>query len=376
MTASLISTGNTNSSIMKLPHEVFVNVLSFLEPQDLACSARVCRSWNRHVKSEVQWKIQCQNLLDLSSETDPRSYVPEASSYKAIFRVVYANILGASVYERHIGGAGSVPRIPKGLSLRRWNQHDLCDPTQTKKIGPEHVWMYIPSHIEIDSEGVALNKVDDPDDAEAPLLLRREADLVQRVSRTVGFGARPENSVLKVPVTINNIKVLFEHPKTGNPSTYSYIWDQIVEQHGNKRSAAGWVCMRRDVIGRNLPFAEQQALAGARGVVLSELLPRILFNCLGHVRSGAANIYPDGQNPWTYARTSTLTRDSQGNAWPSGCGVGSPSGLIVDHAHDILDSVFVGVAVVLPAEILLLSPLTLSGGRTLSILRSFVRFLE
>ncbi len=350
MTTSLVSTGNTNSSIRQLPLELFIGVLSFLEPQDLACSARVCRCWNGRVNWEVQWKIQCQNLLDLSPETDPKNYVPETPSYKAIFRLVSANILGRSVYERHIGKVGSVPRIPKGISLQRWNQPDLCDPT--KKIGPEHVWMYIPSHIEIDSEGVALSKIDDPEDEEAPLLLRRKADLVERVSRTVGFETR---SVLKVPVTINNIEVLFERPKTGNPSTYGSIWDQIVKQHGNKRSAAGWVCMRRDVIGRNLSFAEQQALAGSSGVVLSELLPRILFNCLEHVRSGAANIYPDGQNPWTYARTSTLTRNSEGDALHSGCGDGSPSGLSIDLIH-IFDCDDVGVAVVLPAEVQAIGP--------------------
>jgi len=334
--------------------EPFSHALTFLEPQDLACSARVCKSWNKHVESEAQWKVQCQILLDLSPETDPRSYVPESPSYKAIFRVVYANILGKGVYERHIGGVGSVPRIPKGLSLRRWNQPDPCDPT--KKIGPEHVWMYIPSHIEIDSEGVALSKIDDPSESEAPLLLRREAGLGEQVSREIGFGT---NSVLKVPVTINNIKVLFEHPKEGNPSTYGCIWDKIVEQHGNKRWAAGWVCMRKDVIGKELTFAAQQTLARSNKVVLSELLPRILFNFLEHVRSGTANIYPDGQ-PWIFARTSTITHDEtiahdgQDGAWHSGCGAGSPSGLNI--AYDISDFCDVGAAVMLPAEVPAIDP--------------------
>lgn len=325
--------------------DTFIHGLTFLEPQDLGCCAKVCRAWNGCVESEPQWKIQCQSLLDLSPDTDPRSYVlVESHSYKEIFRVVYANILGSRVYERYIGRVGSVPRIPKGLSLQRWNQPDPCDPT--KKIGPEHVWMYIPSHIEIDTEGVALSKIDDPNDEEAPLLLRREETCWEQVSKAIGFRTR---SSLKVPVTMNNIEVLFERPKEGNPSTYRAIWDKIKEQHGNKRSAAGWVCMRKMLIGRGLSFDEQQALVREKGVVISELLPRILFNCLGHARSGRENMYPDGQNPRVYARTSTLTRDAQGSDWPSGYWCGSPLGLHINH-YDILGESNIGVAVRLPPE--------------------------
>jgi hypothetical protein len=352
MTTSLVRKEDANSYIKKVPEELFGVVLGFLEPQDLDVSERVCKSWNERIESQGQWKIQCQNLCNLSPETDLRSCVPEASSYKEICQMVYLNIFGKSVYERYIGKVGSVPRIPNGLPFLRWNKPDPCDPT--KRIGPEYVWMYIPSHIEIHSEAVALSKIDDPNDEEAPRLLRlhpflrllrRKAGLEESVSGT--------RSVLKVkvPVTINNIKILFENPKEGNPSTYSQIWDKIAKQHGNKRWTAGWVCMRKDATFRNLTFADQQALAAERGVALSELLPRILFNCLGHVRSGTANIYPDGQNPWTYVRTSTLTRGGYGdNDWPSGCGDGCPSGLCVSN-DDIFDGDVIGAAVVLPEEV-------------------------
>jgi hypothetical protein len=100
------------------------------------------------------------------------------------------------------------------------------------------------------------------------------------------------------------------------------------------------------VIGRERPFAEQQALANTHGVVIPHLQERILFNFLEHARS-EANVYPDGQDPWTYARTSTITRDEQGDEWSSGCGAGGSSGLCVG---SIIGYVCVGVAVALPAE--------------------------
>lgn len=308
--------------------DAFSHILSFLEPKDLACSERVCRSWNRFIHSTDLWKRQCQIRLGIPAATDPKGYLPKCPSYKKSLQLISSSILDGSVYEFYIGKVGQVPRIPEEISLKKSNEPDPCDPTKT--VGTEYVWMYCPPYIETDLKGFSLDKPDDPNDLEAPKLIRRES----------------ENKVLKVPVTINNIVELFKCPKTGNPSTYEYIWDKIIEQHGNKRIPAGWICMRKNVIGRNQSFARQQALAKESGVVIPQLLQRILFNFMEHVRSRRANVYPDGQYPYTFARTSTLT--PQGNDWPSGCGGGGPLGLRVnDHSYDY-DCV--GVAVALPAE--------------------------
>ena len=114
--------------------------------------------------------------------------------------------------------------------------------------------------------------------------------------------------------------------------------------------------MREDVTKMKLPFfpllAQQQAAETEAGVGIPQLGHRILFNFLRHAET---NTYPDGQDPWTFARTSTLTVDSQGTAWPSGCGGGGPSGLYVSRlfigGHDD-----VGVAVALPAEVQAIGP--------------------
>lgn len=106
--------------------------------------------------------------------------------------------------------------------------------------------------------------------------------------------------------------------------------------------------MRKDVIGRNLTWPEQQALAMERGLELPDQLSRVLFSCLGHVRSGTANTYPDRENPWTYARTATMTTTQTGESLPLGCGDSPPFSLncLITGA-----SVEVGVAVALPEKV-------------------------
>ena len=87
--------------------------------------------------------------------------------------------------------------------------------------------------------------------------------------------------------------------------------------------------MRRDLIGRNLAFLEQQALANEKGVAIPNLLQRILCNFLEHARS---NTYLDVQ--LSHARTSTLIQTFVRNGpdiyKPASCGYGDAFGLVID----------------------------------------------
>lgn len=330
--------------------DAFGEILSFLKAEDLIKASSVCHDWRKCIDSTEQWKRQCQNMLGLSNETDPKRYLPEGPSYKKIFELVSPRILDANVYRRYVGEVGRILPIPEAFSFEIDENPDPCDLTKT--VGAEYVRMFVPSYIETNLEGFSLDKPDDLNDPEAPRLIRKEMGLVEKFARKIGLGTKPENKVLKIPVTINNIEELFKRPKIGNPSKYDYVWNKIIEQHGNKRIPAGWICMRRNVIGRNLSFAQQQALANEKGVIISQLGHRILFNFLESVRSGT---YPDGRgDPLTIARTSTPTRDSQGNDWPSGCGAGGPSGLRV--GDGFIGIVVFGVSVALPAEVQAIGP--------------------
>ncbi len=317
-----------------LASDEFDHVLGFLPFEDLARAEVVCRSWNRFIKTDP-WKKQCQNLLNIPTNVDPKSYLPAGLSYKEGFLLVLSKIYGERAYRYYLGAKTEpAPRIPD--SLKKWNEPDPCDPAST--IGEKYFWMYSPPYFEITVGGdspLDLDKPDDPNEEEAPTLIRKE----------VGLGSKPRT--LRVPNTINNLDVLFKYPKNGNPSMYAEItWRPIFVQHGNKRIPSGWICMREDVIGRNRIFAQQQEAATEAGVVISGLGHRILFNFLRHAET---NTYSDGDSPsWTFALTSTRTIDSVENVMATGCGGGGHSGLNLLH-YDVVDN-NVGVAVALPAE--------------------------
>jgi hypothetical protein len=318
---------------------VLGHIFSFLGPKELGSSEVICKEWRGFI-TEFGWERLCKILLNLPAEIDPARYW-----HKESLRLIFSRVFGEGVYEKYLGAkVGPMPPIP----IRRWNERDPCDLAKT--VGENYVLMYCPRDITITvpaDSAWRLDKEDDLDDPVAPRLIQGEASLVGRITGTLGLGANQESKVLKVPITFNNVETLFKHHlKEGYPAQCSYIWHKIVEQHGNERIQAGYTWMRRVVIGRNLPFPQQQALANEKGVEIPCLLQRILFNFLEHVRT---NTYPDGQDPWNFARTSTLTQDS-GTDRPSGCGPHGPRGLEVNYASTF-DHEYIGVAVALPAEV-------------------------
>jgi len=327
----------------------FGHILSFLGPKDLARSEKVCLNWNRFINSTGQWKQQCKIQLGVSTNDELEKFRPKSLSYKGGVKLLVSSIIDDDVYKFYIGKVGPVPRIPEAISLSQWNVPDPCDPTKT--IGTEYFWMYRPSHIEIsvpENSPLYLNGPDDITKSDAPRLMERTPEKTEGLVIGLAKGAIPKIK-LKVPVTINNIEELFKRPKTGNPSKYKSISNKIVEQHGNKRIEAGWTCIKKAVIGLDLPYVQQLELANKKGVVPSDLVTRILANCWGHIRSGKAKIYLDGQYPYTFARTSTLIRDSRDKNWSSGCGDGGPSGLSIICRS--LDNAFVGMGVELSAKV-------------------------
>ncbi len=327
--------------------------------------------------------------------------IPAGPVEKIMLQYMFTNILDHRVYERHIGKIGPVPMIPKELSLQNWNKPDPCDVAKT--IGGEYVWMYCPSHIEIDQRGCFLDKPDDPTNPQAPKLilgperLAENARALQKHSLTSeAIQARlgkytvaecaafeyaalhssisepdamntslcessariaAQNTTLKVPVTIHNLLELFKCTTTRTPPICKIFDAAILQQHGDERISPEWVCMRKDVIGKGCFFAVQQAFAAKSGVVPSGLLHRILFNFLQHVRSHGmthwlnTKVYPDGQNPWQYARTSTLTQNTGNIDCPSSCGCGGVEGLEVIQESFPNNLSCVGLAVMLPSKV-------------------------
>ncbi len=358
-------------------------IFSFLEPPALGRAGRVCRKWNEVIQYNggeyvSLWEKQYRRLYNIPKSVtagELAQRLPVGSSYKEAVRLYFCTIFDAEFYERYLGKVPPAPPIPRGmLSWQVLNREDPCDPTTT--IGKAYAFMYVPPYIEIDMvPGDRLDGPDDPNHCKAPRFLRerpvkqfwerkvpkffrQETRPLQTLSgnaaeRCIGLSKEwfKEQGllVLKVPLTINNLRKIFQHPKTGNPSTYRYIWGKVVQQHGDTPIPPGWICLRKDVIGRNLSFSDQRNLAQKCGVEISTLAQRVLFDFVVHVGSGTANVYPDGEAPLTYARTSTLV-----NNWFMACGAGGPSGLSVRDGS--FDYVVVGVGVALPSEVQAIGP--------------------
>lgn len=349
------------------------HVFSFLEPRDLVHFERVNKIFEDAIG--YQWRSRCRDCYGLPPKDDLKLFLPEALNAKESVLLVSDNdfakkillssqnifdksalLLSKDIFEEtrllsfqrtfdetfyklYIGYVDLKPASLRNKLQFILNYHkpDPFDPT--KKIGKEYILMYIPEYITINRKDISLDKADDPNDTDAPRLIRRAAnsELVQS-----------ENTTLKVPVTINNLRELFRQPRRGNPANCD-IWDQIVIQHGNKRSAARWIYMRKNLIGKNLSYNQQLALARDQGVVPTELISRILFNLLVQVQSPNPNTYLDGSKPWTFARTQTLTNNFWSPPDPSGCGNGSNLGLLIHNSS--IDGDNVGLAVELPSRV-------------------------
>ncbi len=333
-----------------------LHILSFLDFKDLAQAEGVCRRWKLVIATTDQWKKQCQYRLNISEDLDPRRFLPngctpdkrgaQLASTKVYDAKIYRDILGADI---EFG-----PQILKAQSLEKSNEPDPCDPHKTK--GQSYVWLDSPAYfcIPVNKRFLfKLNKEDNSDDEEAPRLI--PLSLTERFQRKI---IPTSNETLKVPNTINNLEVLFKHHlKKGNPSTYFHgqntahtmhvnDCEDVFVQHGDKRIRSGRICMREDVIGRDMDFDRQRAAAVEAGVKISCLGHRILFNFLRHAET---NAYQDGEKSSAFARTSTVTvgpRD--GFDSPSGCGFEAPSSLAIGLILSCDDNI--GVAVALPAE--------------------------
>ncbi len=289
-----------------LPNGAFDHVLDFLAPKDLIQAELVCRSWDQFIdtKDQWQWKKQCQNRLNIPDSMDPMKFLPQGcDSYKKGIRLASTKVYDARSYRRILGAEIElVSPTLEAISLEKGNEPDPCDPTKTK--GQEYVWLDSPSYFKISVDGdfpFELDKLDDPNDEEAPRLIQKEVGLVESFARMIGLGSKSGKRVLKVPNTINNLGILFNtHPKYQEPSAYyEYSEKEVFNQHGNKRIPQGRICMRKDVIGRNLTFAQQRAAATEAGVVIPQLGHRILFDFLRCAESNGTLR--------TFARTSTLT---------------------------------------------------------------------
>src|ERR1700693_4044290 len=205
------------------------HVYSFLGPEDLSAITAAGRAHSAFARRSNQWRAQCQTRLNIGNR-EPMDFLPVGCpSYIAGARIATPKVYDASVYQRLLGASvGAVPPIPPEISLDRRNDPDRCGPGT---IGRNYTWIWFPE--------------------------------------TVNFAG--EN----IPVTIENLPLIFAYPRIGHPSKYNYIWESIREQHGEARSPSRWVCIRDEVIARSRTYDEQLAAAKAAGALPTSLQERL-----------------------------------------------------------------------------------------------------
>jgi hypothetical protein len=293
-------------------------ICSFLNTRDLTRVERVNSTFQE--SAERCWGDRCCKEISLPKSDD--LMLPAGMSAKSCFLFLIDTIFDERVYERHIGNVETAPPISKAAFLRLCNTPDPCDPT--KIIGREYILMYIPESITITQKGISLSKEDDPNDPQAPQLIR---------------GDSTSEKTLKVAVTINNLAKLFSVPKAGVISNYLKPSEGVISILGDQRVLPGWVCMRKDVIGLGLSFTKQQELAIEKGVIIPEIISRILFHFLFQILGHQENS--------EFGRTSSLINIGFGS---ESCGCSRDLNYLKLCCRS--DDYLTGLSVALPAKVL------------------------
>lgn len=292
---------------------------TFLETRELGRCEQVNKLFEEVVN--IQWKDQYHKKLRLGDGADIGSNIPRGMTVKESLRFLQNNVFDESFYKDYIGDVDPAPQIDMLKFLELQNDPDFCD--------EEYIFMYVPESITTDQIDAYLSKEDDPSELEAPRLMLRKG----RSEKKDTFA----KTTLKVPVTLNNIQTLFQFPKKGNPSNCTTICDETIEQHGDKRVYSGrWICMIKNMAGGKFLNVLVRDKPQNKEVILTELLPRTLFNLLAHVRSKNKGYYPDRLELSVFAITSTLVK-SGFRTLNAGCGdIGEfgPPRLIVGSSRD------------------------------------------
>ncbi len=110
------------------------------------------------------------------------------------------------------------------------------------------------------------------------------------------------------PLTLKTLDELVKAPKAGHATQYRYIWEKIINEHGDQATAQPhWVLMTKDVVpeSRNKSYVDQQALIAecAKKTNINYEVPCVLDTAICifmHSISLGERLFTD--KPWTYTR--------------------------------------------------------------------------
>lgn len=132
------------------------------------------------------------------------------------------------------------------------------------------------------------------------------------------------------PLNLKTLQELVKAPKEGHGTEYRYIWDAIMNEHGETTVKSHWVLMTKDVIegSGNKNYMEQQTLISeiSKKIGITYEVPTLLdaVVCL-FTRFVSSKERLFNHEPGTYTRCQERTED-----YPIIVGGFSPYGLIVN----------------------------------------------
>ncbi len=156
----------------------------------------------------------------------------------------------------------------------------------------------------ISAQAPVVNPLPLPDDFRAELLKSCPDHPGKIIAQTYALLFAPD-LLNGEPLTYNTFKPLMENPIEGHATPIRYIWEQIVQDHGNTPLRAlgksGYILISRDLIpgSRNKSYAVQQALVAKGGGEVPSFLEMIVLIAAIRNKTGK-RLYAD--SPWTYTR--------------------------------------------------------------------------
>jgi hypothetical protein len=307
-----------------------------LELSDIAHAASVCKGWNQLFGDQNLWKFLFEREgIPLVSSRSGRE-----RNYRDDFKVLYPMTISSKIISQFFGKV--IEKVPP-ISEERFNELKQPDPFEKSKSKAENYFFIVmPTVIARTVTALALNDLGN-------LIESPEQENEQNPA---------EKRELKIPLSLQNIKVLCSYPLKGKENMPVFDENsaaEVFKQCGACPDKISVYFMRRHVAeqSRGKSYPDQEKLVKEEGFEVTPLRARVLFNSLKILQDGTC---PDARNPLTYARSPDIVHYGNNAAYHSIVG-----GFALRAGAHVLfsyfDSDFVGVVPGGSAEVL--RPLTL-----------------
>ena len=282
------------SKVLELP-DTLLPIVELLGVADLESSALVCKLW-RNVTHQLIWEKR-------SKEEGIPLVAGTKRDREEDFKFLYPITLNGKTIQQYFGRVdGEIPDI----DAAKFNTLVTQDDPWQAGIKRHHTFEVIvsPAHIIRPYDQALFN------------MLAKEGDLAE-ILPTTGSNNIQE---MRIPFGLKNRTLLAKYlfAKHANGPVIKYLSPELMFKFFSEPNPSNLTLtktalyiMRKEVIGRDLSYVDQQKLVKTHHLEITPLDIRLLSNTVGILKFGTC---PDTEIPAkTYARTSTLVQYSYDN---------------------------------------------------------------